>query len=65
MGYGFRDWLSCPDCGERDEARLMAHKTDIVLECYVCGQTSEYTIGEDIPLHNLDIETITDIASES
>lgn len=43
---------------------MMPHKTDIILECYVCGQTSEYTIGEDIPLHNLDIDAITDIASQ-
>jgi len=64
MGVQFRDWLSCPDCGERDDAQMMANKTDIVVECYNCGQIAEYTIGDDIPLHNLDIEAITDIVSE-
>ncbi len=64
MRVQFRDWLSCPDCGERDDVQMMAHKTDIVLECYSCGQISEYTVGDDIPLHNLDIEAITDMVSE-
>lgn len=58
MEYRFWAWLSCPACDERDDVKMMAHQTDIVLECYECGQISEYTIGEDVPIQDLDIDRI-------
>lgn len=42
----------------------MAHKTDSVLECYDCGQMSDYVIGRDIPLQNLDIDGGVEIMHE-
>lgn len=64
MGYTFRDWLSCPNCERQETARMMTHKTDFVLECYDCGQMSEYTIGKDMPLQNLDIDAVSEIMHE-
>jgi hypothetical protein len=43
---------------------MMAHTTDFVLECYDCGQMSEYTVGSDIPLQNLDIDAVTKIMND-
>lgn len=60
MEYTFRDWLACPQCDERDDISTFAHQTDIVLECYECGQISEFKIGDDISLQNLDIDAIAD-----
>ncbi|MFC7216192.1 hypothetical protein ACFQO4_19195 [Saliphagus sp. GCM10025334] len=65
MTYSFWKWLSCPVCDERDDVKMMAYRTDIVLECYECGQMSEYTIGEDIPIHQLDIDAIAERAGEN
>ncbi len=64
MGTQFRDWLGCPECDEREGISMMAHKTDIVLECYDCGTISEYTIGHDISIHGPDIDAIAEVAQE-
>ena len=32
---------------------LLAYGADIVLECYGCGRTAEFTIGDDTPFQNL------------
>ncbi|MFC4437688.1 MULTISPECIES: hypothetical protein [Natrialbaceae] len=61
----FRDWLGCPACNERNDISRMAHRTDIVLECYECGKISEYKIGQDISIHGLDIDAIAEVAKES
>lgn len=57
MSNRFRDWLSCPNCdGDRDgdgDVSLLAHNVDIVLECYACGITAEFMIGDDTPFQNL------------
>ena len=64
MSYTFQDWFACPECDERDVVSSFAHRTDIVIECYGCGQISEFTIGEDIPLKNLDTDAIVELAKE-
>ena len=64
MEYRFWDWLSCPACHERDDVKIIAYRTDIALECYECGQQSEYTIGKDVPIHELDIDAIVEAADE-
>ncbi|MDS0477978.1 hypothetical protein [Natrinema sp. 1APR25-10V2] len=65
MGYEFRNWLACPVCDEREGVSLLAHQTEMVLECYECGEVSEFVIGEDISLQNLDIEKIKEVAGDS
>ncbi|MFC4542803.1 hypothetical protein ACFO5R_12810 [Halosolutus amylolyticus] len=64
MDYRFSEWLRCPSCDEVEDISMMAHKTDIVLECYECGQISEYTVGEDIAIHELDIDAIAEVVDE-
>jgi transcription elongation factor Elf1 len=64
MTYQFQDWFACPECGERDRVSTLAHRTDIVFECYECSQTSEFVIGEDISLRNLDIDAIEDLIDD-
>lgn len=61
MGYSFRDWFACPNCDEREEVSTLAHRTEIVFECYDCGLTAAFVIGEDISLQNLDIDAIADL----
>lgn len=60
MGYSFQDWFACPNCDEREEVSTLAHMTEIVFECYECGLTSAFVIGEDVSLKNLDIDAIAD-----
>lgn len=64
MGYTFREWISCPACEEREAVSTLAHRTEMVIECYNCGQTSEYVIGKDISLQGLDVEAIIEVANE-
>lgn len=64
VDYRFRDWLSCASCAEDDDIGVLAHSTDIVLECYECGATDEYTIGADVPVTNLDPDAIEDVAQD-
>lgn len=64
MGYGFREWFACPACDEREAVSTLAHSTEIVFECYECGQISEYDIGEDVPLRSLDLEAIAEATEE-
>lgn len=64
MGHEFQDWFACPGCGERDGVSSLAHRTEIVFECYECGLVSEFVIGEDISLRNLDVDAIADLADE-
>lgn len=64
MGYRFWDWLSCPSCDNRDGVKMMAYQTEIAIECYECSQKSEYTIGEDVPVHELDMDALVEDAAE-
>lgn len=64
MANRFRDWCSCPECGERDEVSTLAHRTEIVFECYDCGLVSKFEIGEALSLQNLDTDAIADSAEE-
>lgn len=64
MGYEFQDWFACPGCDEQDRVSTLAYKTEIVFECYECGVISEFEIGEDMPLRNLDMNTIAELADE-
>lgn len=50
----FDDWLACPECDGDGEVSVLAYRTDLVIECYECGQTAEFRIGSDVPFHNLD-----------
>ncbi|SEW26147.1 hypothetical protein [Natrinema salifodinae] len=56
----FHDWLECPECDDDGEVSALAHKADVVLECYGCGHTSEFTIGQDVPLRGLSWAAIDD-----
>lgn len=58
MGDRFREWLSCPTCDGDGEVSVLAHETDIVLECYDCDRIAEFTIGEDTPLQSLSADTV-------
>ncbi|GAB3665353.1 hypothetical protein [Halopiger thermotolerans] len=53
MGERFNHWLSCPDCSGDEDVSLLAHGTDIVVECYGCGRIAEFTLGEDTPFQNV------------
>lgn len=53
MTYRFREWLRCPGCGETDIG-VLAHETDVVLECYECGEISEFRLERDVPFVNVD-----------
>lgn len=58
MGHRFQEWLACPECDERDAVSTLAHEADLVLECYDCGLVSEYVLGDDVALQNLDADAI-------
>jgi len=62
MEYRFREWFACPECGARDDVSTLAHEVEIAFECYECGLTAEYVIGEDISLQNLDVDAIAEAA---
>lgn len=64
MVYDFRAWFACPACDEREAVSALAHRTEIVFECYECGQISEYTVGEDVPIRGLDVDAIAEIVDE-
>lgn len=64
MDHRFRDWFACPECGGQEAVSTLAHETEIVFECHECGLVSEFVIGEDISLQNLDAGAITDRAEE-
>ncbi len=53
MTHDFRDWLSCPECGEDSDVSALAYKTEIVIECRHCELASEFVIGEDVPLRDV------------
>lgn len=61
MEYEFRDWLACPACDERTDVSILAHDADVVLECYECGLISEFIIGADVTLQNLDTDAIDEV----
>lgn len=63
--HRFREWFACAECDERDGISSLAHGTEIVLECYSCGLISEYAIGRDISLQNLDIDAIEQVAEQT
>lgn len=64
VDYRFQEWLTCPACEEVEDIGVLAHSTDIVIECYECGVTDEYTIGADVPVTNLDADAIEDVSRE-
>lgn len=49
MERTLRDWLACPTC-ESEEISLLAYDTTLSLQCYDCGSTAEFEVGEP-PLH--------------
>ncbi len=49
MEYSFREWLTCPECSEDEEIGILKHNSEIVFECYECGQISEFTLGDERP----------------
>jgi transcription elongation factor Elf1 len=59
-GYPFQDWFRCPECDEQERVSMLPHKTEIIFECHECETISEFVIGEDIPLQNLDFDDIED-----
>lgn len=61
----FNDWVGCPECDGDSEVGVLAHNTDLVLECYGCGYISEYTIGEDVPFNGLSPAAIEDHAAKA
>lgn len=58
MPHRFRDWLGCPACGENGEVSVLAHGSEVVVECLGCGHVSEFVIGEDVPFNSLRAEEI-------
>lgn len=58
MDYDFQDWFGCPGCDSPEGVSTLAYKTEIVFECHDCGLVSEFAIGEDVSLQNLDIDAI-------
>ena len=64
LEYRFQEWLSCPACDGDEDVGILAHGTDIVIECYGCSVTSDYTIGDDVPVTNLDVEEIEQAAGD-
>ena len=61
--YQFQEWLSCPSCDGNSEVSILAHNADIVLECYDCGAVSEYEMGRDVPVSNVDPDEIEQVGS--
>lgn len=61
----FKDWVACPECDGDGEVGVLAHNTEIVFECYGCGYTSEFTIGQDVPFNGLDPTAIKDVAAKT
>lgn len=59
-GYTFQDWFRCPECDEQERVSTLSYKTEIIFECHECGTISEFVIGEDISLQNLDADAIED-----
>ncbi|ELY62074.1 hypothetical protein [Natronolimnohabitans innermongolicus] len=58
IDHQFQAWLTCPDCTGDSGVGILAHGTEIVIECYDCGTSSEFTIGQDVPVSNLDTSEI-------
>ncbi|MDJ1431183.1 hypothetical protein [Halostagnicola sp. A-GB9-2] len=61
----FEDWLACPECDGDSEVGVLAHRTEIILECYGCSYVSEFAIGQDVPVNSLSESAITDAASQA
>ncbi|WP_254763256.1 hypothetical protein [Natrinema marinum] len=49
----FRNWLRCPACSTAEAVSVLAYGTEVVLECYECGHTGEFTLGRDIPFQDV------------
>lgn len=62
--YRFSDWFACPKCDGRDDVSTLSHKTEMVFECHECGLISEFVIGEDPSLGNLDAKAITELGDK-
>ena len=62
--YRFSDWFACPKCDGRDAVSTLSHKTEMVFECHECGLISEFVIGEDTSLRNLDANAITELGDK-
>lgn len=58
----FRKWLRCPEC-EGEDTGILAYRTEIILECYDCGNVEEFELGADVPVHDLDEDAIDAAAS--
>lgn len=62
--YRFRDWFACPECDGRDDVSTLSHKTEMVFECHECGLISEFVMGEDTSLRNLDANAIAGLGDK-
>lgn len=58
----FRKWLRCPEC-EGEDTGVLAYRVAMVLECYDCGYVEEFELGSDVPVHDLDVESINEMSS--
>lgn len=54
MSHRFSDWLACAECGEQEEVSMLAHRSDFVIECHACGLVSEFRVGENLRIQNVD-----------
>lgn len=64
MDYQFHEWFVCPECGEQADVAALAHDAELVFECYECGLISEFDVGEDVPLRNLDADAVAGRSDE-
>lgn len=64
VDHRFQEWLACPACSGNSAVGILAHRTDIVIECYDCGTMSQFTIGRDVPVSNLDVDEIDRFADD-
>ena len=53
----FRKWLRCPECSGDDNS-VLAYSTTIVLECYSCGHVEEFEVGKEVPVQELDFDSL-------
>lgn len=46
MASELGEWLSCPDCDGTGDVGVLAHETEMVLECYGCGRIAEISLDD-------------------
>lgn len=58
MSHELRDWLRCPECGEKEMTVVRAYDASFELQCGECNEESVFTIGQDRPLHKARLSSI-------